>query len=420
MAKYKIFGKTFFEVEREQRSDLGSLANPTKILTDALGGGNTSAGVSVTVNTALSLSAVWRAVNVNSGTLAALPLKVYKSGDKGREQIRTNAAHKVIKRPNPMMTAFIFRETMQAIVMMWGNAYAYIKRDSRGEPVELMPVHPSNVYVFKGQDGLLYYKIKISGEPSTVPHWSMIHIPGLSFDGLKGYSPLAVMRESIGGAIATQRFGNNFYEKGGNVGGVLEVPGELSDNAYKRLKDSWNNQSQGIENASSTALLEGGTKYTKIGIPPEEAQFLQTRQFQVSEIARWFGTPPHLLMDLERSTNNNIEHQGMEYVTYTLLPWAKRWEEELSRKLIKESDQDDLYIEHDFNGLLRADSKSRSESYKSLFGIGAITPNQIATFENMPTYPDGDQRFVQAAYAPIDRINDFYKGKSPANTKTDE
>lgn len=414
---YRLFGKELFSIEKRSTvTDTGTLANPSNVLIEALGG-NQAAGVSVTIDTALTLSAVWRAVNVNSGTLAGLPLKVYKSDASGRVHLRTSAAQRVIRKPNDLMTSFIFRETMQAYVMLWGNGYAYIKRNERGEPVELMPIHPSLTYPFKAADGKLYYRIVIDGVSMTVPWWSMIHIPGLSFNGLIGFSPIAVMRESLGGAIATQKFGNTFYENGANIGGVLEVPGELSDTAYQRLKTSWKAQTL---NHNETALLEGGVKYSKIGIPPEEAQFLQTRQFQVAEVARWFGTPPHLLMDLERSTNNNIEHQGMEFVTYTLLPWANRWEEELSRKLLAESDQDSTYIEYDFNGLLRADVKSRTESYKSLFGIASITPNQIAQMENMPTYDGGDKRYVQAAYVPVDKIDEFYKSKSPQNNNSND
>jgi HK97 family phage portal protein len=316
-----------------------------------------------------------------------------------------------------MMTGYMFRETLTALAVGYGNGYAYIKHDASGIPVELIPIHPSECLPIKFQNKI-YYKILIDGSYQTITSENIIHIPGLSFNGLVGYGVVTIARESLGGALATQKFGNKFYENGANISGVLEVPGELTDKSYDRMKVSWKERNQGIDNAGTTAILEGGAKFTKIGIPPEEAQFLETRQFQVTEVARWFGVPPHMLFDLERSTNNNIEQQAMEFVTYTLLPWANRWEEELSRKLVKSNAQDSEYIEHEFNGLLRGDSKSRAEYYKGLFGIASITPNQIAELENLPKDPlNGDTHYVQAAYAPVDKIAAFYEGKAPKDSK---
>lgn len=411
----KIFGIKVYE-KRSVPVSTGTLADPSETLINAVTkamGNNAIGGVNVNIDSALSLSAVWRAMNLISGTLAGLPLKVYKSEEGvGRVPLKKHVAAKVLRRPNNFMTGYIFRETLQAHILGYGNAYAYIKRNQAGEPVEIVPVHPNDCNVFKDQDKL-WYIIRIDNiyQPA-ISSENMIHVPGLGFNGIVGFSPIAIARESLGGAIATQRFGNKFYENGANIGGVLETPGTLTEEAYNRLKVSWAERQQGLNNSHKPAILEGGLKYTKIGIAPEEAQFLQTRKFQVAEIARWFGTPPHLLMDLEMSTNNNIEHQGMSFVTYTLLPWANRWEEELNLKLIKTSDQDDLYFEHEFNGLLRADSKSRAEYYRSLFSIATINPNHIAELENLPMPTNGDKYYVQGAYVPTDKIDDFYKSKA--------
>lgn len=413
MAKYKLFGKTIFEVEREQRSieiPSGNLSNPTEVLTQALSN-NAVGGVNVTTATAITLSAVWRAINVISGTLAGLPLKHYDLKDETRVVLRKSPASRVLKTPNELMTGYLFRESLQAMALGFGNGYGYIKRNAAGIPEEVTPIHPNDCLPIKYM-GKMYYKIRINNQYFTVLGDDMIHIPGLSFNGVMGFSIISVARESLGGALATQKFGNKFYENGANIGGVLETPGQLSEKAYSNLKESWNKQTQGLEKTGSTPILEGGTKFTKIGIEPEAAQFLETRQFQVTEVARWFGVPPHLLFDLDRSTNNNIEHQGMEFVTYTLLPWANRWEEELSRKLIPTNQRDTQYIEHEFSGLLRADAKSRSEYYKGMFSVGSISPNQINQLENLPTYEGGDQRYVQAAFVPIDKIAGFYEGKS--------
>lgn len=412
---YKFFGIPIFS--KEERSSIpvstGSVADPSQALINALnniGGNSSSTGIIVNSDTMLGLSAVWRAINVISSTLAGLPLKTYRFSATGRQELKTPAA-KIIRKPNNFMTGFIFRETLQAVALGFGNGYAYIKRnESTGEPIEMVPVHPTDVMVFK-DSGKLWYMIRIDNATYTVPSENMIHIPGLSFNGLVGFSPISIARESLEGAIATQRFGNKFFSNGGNIGSVLEVAGELTDAVYNRLKSSWQEKYIGLENSNSPAILEGGTKFSKITVAPEDAQFIQTRNFHVSEIARWFGVPPHLLMDLERSTNNNIEHQGMEFVQYTLLPWANRWEEELSRKLIKSSAQDSEYFEYEFNGLMRADAKSRAEFYKGLFAVGAISPAKIAELENLPAPVNGEQYYVQAGFAPTDSIGEFYKNK---------
>lgn len=412
MAKYKLFGIPFFEIQRESRSDAvptGTFANPTQQLLDVLGK-NTIGTVSVNNNTALTLSAVWRAINVIASTLAGLPVKHYRNDKDGREHVSGSIAEYKLRFPNDIMTGYIFRETILAGAVGYGNGYAYIKRNGAGEVAELMPLKAGHCIpiIHKNQ---IFYKVLIDNQFTTVTNDTILHVPGLSFDGLVGYNPITVARESIGGALATQKFGNTFYENGATLGGTLEVPGELSEAAYKRLKESWHEKHHGADNTGKTAILEGGVKFTKIGIPPEEAQFLQTRQFQVEEIARWFGVPPHMLMDLTRSTNNNIEHQSMEFVTYTLMPWANRFEEEITRKLILPSRQKSEYFEFEFNGLLRADSKSRGEYYRSMFAIAGITPNQIAELENMPKFEGGDNRFIQAGYAPLNKIESFYEGK---------
>lgn len=421
MAKYKLFGIPVFEIQSEKRSDampLGSLSTPSQELLNALNANNVGS-IAVTNSTALALSAVWRAINVIASTLAGLPVKHYATGANGRTHVTPSIAEWKLRFPNEIMTGYIFRETLIASAVGYGNGYAYIKRKPDGEPDELIPIAQGKCMPLLF-DNKIYYKVKIGSEFQTLRSESILHIPGLSFDGLVGYNPITIARESIGGALATQKFGNKFYENGATLGGTLEVPGELSEEAYNRLKDSWHSSYHGAENSGKTAILEGGTKFMKIGIPPEEAQFLQTRQFQVEEIARWFGVPPHMLMDLTRSTNNNIEQQSMEFVTYTLMPWANRFEEEITRKLIMPSKQKTEYFEFEFNGLLRADSKSRGEYYRSMFAIAGITPNQIAELENMPKFEGGDNRFIQAGYAPMNTIEDFYKSKQNISDNEDE
>jgi HK97 family phage portal protein len=398
----------------ERREYAGTLMDPSERLITALGGSVTDAGVTVNGNNITTLSAVWRAVNIISGTLAALPLKLYKATGDNRESLHDNKLQLLIKNPNRLMTDFIFRETTQAQLMLWGNAYAVIQRNEKGEPIELLPIHPDDVMVEKFE-GQLRYNVTIDNRTIRILQPDMIHVPGLGFDGLKGKSVIHTARESMGLTLAAQNFGAKFFSNGANMDGVLEVPGTLTDDVYDRLRSSWNEKYKGVKNAHETAILEGGMKYNRISIPPEDAQFLQTRQFQVAEIARWFGVQPHLLMDLDRATNNNIEHQGMEFVTFTLQPWVKRWEAELNRKLLNKEKRSDHYFEYNLNGLLRGDSKARAEYYRGLYSIGAMTPNEIRKLENQPAYPGGDTYFTQAGFAPVSVLEQYYLSKQKQN-----
>jgi len=413
---YKIFGIKVFErsldTQSENRSSVEGVSMSSvsdKLLALLNLNGTTDAGVSITRESSIALPAVWRAVNVLSGSIASLPLHVYENMEKGRKLNRQHPAFKLLRKPNKLMTDFIWRETMQAVLLLWGNSYSYIRRNSKGDPIELILIHPDDVTVFKNSE-TKFYNIKLGSDYIIAPSKDMIHLVGLSFDGLEGKSVITVMRESLGLTTAAQKFGAKFFGNGANLSGVLEAPGILSDEVINRLRSSWNSKYKGINNASETAILEGGMKYTRIGVPPEDAQFLQTRQFQVVEIARMFGVQPHLLMDLEKSTNNNIEHQSIEFVTYTLQPWLARWESEMNTKLFSASDTH--YAEFNLNGLLRGDAKSRAEYYRTMFSIAAISPEEIRELENLAPYPGSEEHFVQAGYMPISMSKEFYQNKS--------
>lgn len=404
----RLFGIKIYEM----RSELGTLSNPSAELITTLGSNRTDSGVDVNSRSVLTLTAIWRAVNILSGTIASLPVHVYTKQDDGsRSELPGHVVSSVMKNPNTVQTGFIFRESMMAVLLLWGNAYAVIRRNERGIIEELIWVHASDVNVFRGTDSKIYYQVFVDGRAYTVASKDMLHFPGLSFDGVKGYSPISVMRESMGLGLAAQKFGARFFGSGANMDGVIEVPSTLNDEVYKRLRDSWDEKYHGLEKSHKTAILEGGSTYKRIGIPPEEAQFLQTRQFQVAEVARMFGVQPHLLMDLDRATNNNIEHQGIEFVMFTLTPWISRLEAEMNRKLFDSDDRPRHYVEFNLSGLLRGDSKSRSEYYKAMFSIGAMSPNRIRQLENEPGYDGGDEHFAQAGYMPITQLAEYHKSK---------
>ena len=403
---FRIFGIPVYE---RQLIDTGPLDDPAQRFRDALYGKDTISGISISEEGAQTISAVWRAVSVVAGTKAFLPLQVHrKERDGDREYLPDHPVQEVLDYPNEDHTGYYFREMMQAFKMMWGNAYAVIRRNpATGYPIELIPVHPANCEPVKTDFGILY-QVRTERNRVDVLAKDMLHFPGMGFDGVKGKSVIQIQRESLGLTKAAESFGAVFFRNGANMGGVVEVPQQLNETAYKNLKESWNEQYSGLMNSHKTVILEGGAKYNRIGIPPSDAQFLETRKFQVSEVARWFGVQPHLLFDLERSTNNNIEHQGRDFVMYTLAPHIKGWEEEMRRKLFSKNDRKTHFIEFNMNALLRGDSKARAEFYQKLFSVGSITPNRIRRYENLPGYEGGDRYYVQAGYVPAELIDNVY------------
>jgi len=292
--------------------------------------------------------------------------------------------------PNPEMTSFAFRETLMSHLLLWGNAYAQIIRNARGEVIALYPLMPNKMTVDRDQSGRLFYSYQRGSEdPNTLGKSTQVtlspsdvlHIPGLGFDGLIGYSPIAMAKNAIGLAIATEEYGAKFFANGAAPSGVLEHPGTIKD--PQRVKESWNSAYQGSANAHKIAVLEEGMKYTPIGIAPEQAQFLETRKFQINEIARIFRVPPHMLADLEKSSFSNIEQQSLEFVKYTLDPWVVRWEQSMCRVLFSESEKPSYFIKFNVDGLLRGDYASRMSGYATARQNGWMSANDIRELENL-------------------------------------
>lgn len=254
-------------------------------------------------------------------------------------------------------------------------------------------MHPTQVEPILTDDDILFYR---TDKGELLPSHEMLHLRGLSTNGYKGKSPIAVHRDNLSLTASAQQYGEKFFNQGGNMSGVFKYPSTLKPEAYKRLKHDLIQQSVGLHNAHTPLLLEGGMTYERISIPPEDAQFIATRKFQKTEIATIYGVPPHMIADLERATNNNIEHQGMEFVQYCLLPYLVRLEEEFNRKLLRHDEFGEYYFLFGLNGLLRGDAKTRSEYYKNMNLIGALSANEIRSLEDMNAYEGGDEYFVQA------------------------
>ena len=298
---------------------------------------------------------------------------------------------------------------------LWGNGYARIYRDKYFRPVRLRLLHPTEIEPILTYDDELFYRDKTG---LFIPCYDIIHLKGVSTDGYKGKSPIAVHRDNLSLSVSAQRYGEKFFNQGGNMSGVFKYPATLKPEAYKRLKNDLIAQSTGLHNAHTPLLLEGGMTYERISIPPEDAQFIATRKFQKTEIATIYGVPPHMIADLERATNNNIEHQGMEFVQYCLLPYLVRLEEEFNRKLLREDEFEEFYFLFGLNGLLRGDAKTRSEYYKNMNLIGALNANEIRSLEDMNSYDGGDTYFVQANMQTIEKATTISVPED--NDKNDE
>ncbi|SDN78533.1 phage portal protein [Acetanaerobacterium elongatum] len=393
---------------------------------DSLGGrrysfffGSTSAGKPVNEQTAMQMTAVYSCVRILSETVAGLPLHVYKYNDNGgKEKHLTHPIYKLLHdEPNPEMTSFAFRETLMSHLLLWGNAYAQIIRNARGEVLALYPLMPNKMTVDRDSNGRLFYVYQRSTEdnPSLgkdsqvyLAPSDVLHIPGLGFDGLVGYSPIAMAKNAVGLAIATEEYGAKFFANGAAPGGVLEHPGTIKD--PQRIKESWNAAYQGSTNAHRVAVLEEGMKYQSIGISPEQAQFLETRKFQINEIARIFRVPPHMLADLEKSSFSNIEQQSLEFVKYTLDPWVVRWEQSMCRALLSPSEKPKVFIKFNVDGLLRGDYQSRMNGYATARQNGWMSANDIRELENLDRIPaelGGDLYLINGAMTKLQDAGSF-------------
>ncbi len=357
--------------------------------------GSSNSGKPVNERTAMQTSAVYACVRVLSETLASLPLHVYKYVDNGGKEMQTqHYLYPILHdNPNPEMTSFVFRETLMSHLLIWGNAYAQIIRDGRGRVLAMYPLLPNRMEVDRAPSGALVYTYRLSIDDVqykqettlTLGPDDVLHIPGLGFDGLVGYSPIAMAKNAIGMALATEEYGATFFANGANPGGVLEHPGVIKD--PQKVRDSWNSAYQGGGKAHKVAVLEEGMSYKTIGIPPEQAQFLETRKFQLNEIARIFRVPPHMIGDLDRSSFSNIEQQGLEFVKYTLDPWVIRWEQVLQKSLVLPSEKNSLFVKFNVDGLLRGDYAKRMSGYALARQNGWMSANDIREMENMNQIP---------------------------------
>ena len=357
--------------------------------------GGSAAGKRVNERSAMQMTAVYSCVRILAEAVAGLPLHLYRyKEDGGKEKALDHPLYLLLHdEPNPEMSSFVFRETLMTHLLLWGNAYAQIIRNGRGEVMALYPLMPDRMAVDRNDKGQLYYEYTTSADDAPISKGSIVrlkpsdvlHIPGLGFDGLVGYSPIAMAKNAIGLAIATEEYGSKFFANGAQPSGVLEHPGTIKD--PQRVRDSWMSQFGGSANSNKIAVLEEGLKYTPISISPEQAQFLETRKFQINEIARIFRVPPHMVGDLEKSSFSNIEQQSLEFVKYTLEPWLVRWEQSIQRTLFSADEKKRYFVRFNVEGLLRGDYASRMNGYAVGRQNGWMSANDIRELENLDRIP---------------------------------
>lgn len=395
-------------------------------------GGRVKAGEIVTPQSAMQIAAVYSAVRILSETVAQLPIHYYRlerteDGRHKTERDYDSPLYRLLHdEPNPEMTSFVFRELMMTNLCLYGNFYAQIVRNQRGEITALYPLQPQNMTVLRDTSGKLYYQYTRTGtgddpgKPETIIFFSneILHVPALGWNGIVGYSPIQMAMQAVGASLAADDYAATFYANAATPSGVLEFPGALKDPA--KIRSQWEGGFSGAVNAGKTPVLEEGMTYKPISISPAEAQFLETRKFNIDEIARIFRIPPHMLADLEKSSFSNIEHQSLEFVKYTIAPWIARIEQNLKKELLLPAEKADHFWAFNLEGLLRGDYQSRMQGYAIARQNGWMSANEIRELENMnmiPAEEGGDAYLVNGNMLPLDKAGAAYEQTQTGGTE---
>jgi len=386
-----------------------SLSKPKSWLKKIYNGIRTKAGANVTEQNSLKLSPVWSCVKILSEDIASLPLKTYRElNDGGKEPAKDHYLYETLHtKANTEMTAFTLRETLMGHILTWGNAYAEIEKDNGGRVKNLWPLLPHRTHPKRLENGNLIYRTKIPGYGiKELTADKVLHVHGLGYDGLVGYSPITMHRQSIGLTKAAEEYGQRFFGNDSRPGGVLKTDETLSDDARRNLKKSWENAHQSLEDKHRIAVLEHGLEWQQIGLPPEDSQFINTRKFQNHEIARIYRVPPHMIAEMENATFSNIEEQSLAYVQKTLRPWLVRWEQEINTTLFGKTNRK-YFAEHLVDGLLRGDIDSRYSAYATGRQWGWLSANDVREKENMNPIENGDIYLVPQNMTPADMVEEM-------------
>ncbi len=375
---------------------------------------NSNAGVPVNRETAIKVAAVFACVNLISCTIAALPLVLYKNKQGGKIKAEEHNLYTLLHDlPNPQTISFDFWQMLIVNLLLTGDGIAVIKRDGDGTIRELWNVPSGAVSIYKNsKTNEKYYVITESGNQYKYYAENILHVQGMKFSSPDAaLDPIEIAREALGLSLATEEYGSKYFSQGGNLGGVIETPTAMSDDAFNRFKESFNSAYSGLGGAHKWLFLEEGAKANKLNSNPDESQFLETRKFQVIEIARFFNVPPHMIMDLERATFSNIEQQSINFVQYCLAPWLKKIEQTIFRDLLSINDRKKHYAKFSANALLRGDIAARKDFYNSMIQNGVFSPNIVLELEDMNTYEGGDIRMVNGNMIPVNLLEEYFKYK---------
>lgn len=378
----------------------------------------TNSGASVTPEKAMRLTAVNCAVRILSEGVASLPIQLFKRNDTGRERdLGHFLVDAPIRHPNAWQTPFDFKEMMTIHLLLRGNAYAQIVPTKEGRISQLIPLHPDSIEVKSTRKKTIQYiYTRSDGTKRTFQAWQIFHLRNMPKDGLVGISPIQSCREALGLSLSAEEYGSRFYKNDSTPGGVLTHPGRVDDDVHARLKKSWQEAHSGVKNAHNVAILEEGMDWKPISISAKDAQFIESRNFQISEIARIFNLPPHLLKDLTHATFSNIEKQDLDFLKHSLRPWLIRWEESYQRDIIDLFDGEVLpgtyeplrYIKFNVDAITRADIAVRTKAYSDGIRSGWLSINDVRAKEDMNPIKGGDIHLAPLNMIPLSQIESFY------------
>ena len=401
--KFRIpFTKKIIEVR--------GLQNPPTWMREFFGGGQVAkSGVDVTANTALQVSTVFACVRVISETVASLPLFLYKTSEGGKQKALSHDLYnQIYVMPNSETTAYEFWQMFIVNLLLTGDGFAYIIRNGNGQISELWNIPSSRVTIYRNENTKeLYYKIRTDKDDVILYPENVMHVRGMKFDNLdESIDPMKIARDALGLAIAQEEYGSKYFANGAIVGGIVEHPAALSDNAFNRFKNSFNDSYRGVGNSNKILFLEEGSKFTKISNTPDESQAIESRQFQVLEICRYFGVPPHKIFDLSRATFSNIEQQSIEFVQNAILPLTVKIEQSIYKDLLLPNERRRYFAKFNLNGLLRGDTTARKDFYVAMLQNGVMNPNEVRQLEDMNKYDGGDKYLVNGNVLDIEDVGE--------------
>jgi len=383
--------------------------------------GQSVAGKMVNERTSMQTTAVFACVRIIAETIASLPLHTYRYRGEGKEKMYDHPLYRILHdEPNPEMSSFTLRETMMTHLLLWGNSYSQIIRNGRGDVLGLYPLLPDKMLVDRDQKGELYYTYRKEGQSYYLGPDEVLHIPGLGFDGVMGYSPVALAKNAIGLNIAAEEYGGRFFANNATPTGILSTSGTIKDPT--KVRDAWQ-AAYGGRNNYKVAVLEDGLQYQAISMPNSDAQFLETRKFQIEEICRIFQVPPHMVADLSRSSFSNIENMAISFVVHTIRPWLVRIEQAMNRKLFKEGEKGTCFVSFNASALMRGDYKSRMDGYAIGIQKGFFSVNDVRRMENMDPIPEeegGDLYLTNGNMLPLKLAGAYAKKALEENAGDEE